>query len=81
MTGLAPLHQNSWITTASDSLTARYLLLGDSLSAWITPLRDEKKEPGRYEVTFDGTKLSSGMYVYRLIAGGHVESKTMMLLK
>jgi hypothetical protein len=42
---------------------------------------DEKKEPGRYEVTFDGSGLASGVYVYRLKAGDHVESKTMMLLK
>jgi hypothetical protein len=36
---------------------------------------------GNHEVQFDGRRLSSGVYVYRLIAGGSAQSRTMMLLK
>jgi len=42
---------------------------------------NEKKAPGSYEVKFDGSGLSSGVYVYRLTSGQHVESRRMMLVK
>lgn len=57
------------------------LAVYDLLGREVAVLMDEKKEAGRYVVAFDGSKLSSGVYIYRLIAGDHVESKTMMLLK
>jgi hypothetical protein len=36
---------------------------------------------GRHRVTFDGTDLPSGFYLYRLRAGEHEETRTMLLLK
>lgn len=53
----------------------------DVLGRHVTTLVNEVQSPGRYEVSFDGSDLSSGSYIYRLQAGGHVESRTMMLLK
>jgi hypothetical protein len=44
-------------------------------------LVNERKAPGRYEVKFDGSRLSSGVYFYRLQAGNYVETKRLLLLK
>ena len=57
------------------------LTVYDLLGRRVTVLVDEKKPPGKYEVAFDGTRLASGMYIYRLTAGTYVESRKMLLLK
>lgn len=45
-----------------------------------TPV-DEKKPAGIYKVEFDTTRLSSGVYIYTLIAGHSIETKKILLLK
>jgi len=57
------------------------LVVCDLLGREVAVLLDEHKAPGRYQVEFDGAKLSSGVYIYRLTAGDFVESKRMILLK
>jgi hypothetical protein len=57
------------------------LVVYDLLGREVAVLVDEKKAPGRYEVKFDGTKVSSGVYFYRLIVGDRVETKRMMLVR
>jgi hypothetical protein len=57
------------------------LIVYDILGREVSVLMDGKMEPGRYEVTFDGSGLASGVYIYRLTAGDHVESKAMLLLR
>lgn len=44
-------------------------------------LVNEQLTPGTYEVDFDGSKYSSGVYFYKLIAGNFTETKKMMLIK
>jgi len=34
-----------------------------------------------YEVEFDGTNFASGIYYYKLEAGGYIETKKMVLIK
>jgi hypothetical protein len=36
---------------------------------------------GWYEVEFDGTDYPSGVYFYKLVADGYIETKKMILLK
>jgi len=48
----------------------------------ITTLVNERKSAGTYEVTFDGSNLSSGIYFYTLFANGkRIETKRMVLVR
>jgi len=53
----------------------------DILGREITTLVNEERTAGKYEVKFDGTSLSSGVYFYRLQSGAFSETKKFMLLK
>ncbi len=53
----------------------------DILGREVAVLVNEKKAPGSYEVKFDGSGISSGVYFYRLTAGKYVECRKMMLMK
>ncbi|MBP1648411.1 MAG: Cellodextrinase [Bacteroidetes bacterium] len=57
------------------------LTVHDLLGREVAVLVNEKKLSGSYQVTFDGTGLASGMYIYRLRVGAFVESRTMLLLR
>jgi hypothetical protein len=57
------------------------LAVYDLLGREIVVLVDEQKSPGTYEVKFDGSKLATGVYMYRLTAGGSTICKKMMLVK
>jgi plastocyanin len=47
----------------------------------VASLVNEEKPSGVYNVNFDASGLSSGMYLYRLQAGNFVETKKMSLIK
>jgi hypothetical protein len=47
----------------------------------VATLVNETKAPGEYHVTFDGTKFSSGVYLYRMLAGDFVSVKKLILVK
>jgi hypothetical protein len=47
----------------------------------VAELVDQVQEAGQYDVTFNAFGLSSGIYVYRLHAGGIAKSETMVLVK
>ena len=53
----------------------------DALGKEVAALVNENQNAGTYEVDFDGSGLSSGIYFYKLEAGGYVETKSMILLK
>jgi len=57
------------------------LTVFDILGREVSVLVNERREAGVHEVKFDGSKLASGVYVYRLQAGGFVQSKRLVLLK
>ena len=47
----------------------------------ITTLVDDNLDAGYHEVTFDGTRLASGVYLYRMQAGDFVQTRKLMLVK
>lgn len=53
----------------------------DVLGNEVETLVNEEKSAGNYMVNFDGSKLSSGIYFYRLHAGNYAKTKTMILIK
>ena len=57
------------------------LTIYDVLGREIQTLVNEKLQPGSYEVTFDGSNLSSGIYFYQLKAGNNIETIKMLLIK
>lgn len=53
----------------------------DVLGKEIQTLLNEYKTTGSYEVDFDASSLSSGIYFYRMISGSYSETKKMILLR
>jgi hypothetical protein len=53
----------------------------DILGNQVAELVNERKDAGRYEVNFNASNLSSGVYFYKITAGNHIETKKMMLIK
>ncbi len=53
----------------------------DMLGREVANLLNETKSAGNYTVSFDASKLASGVYVYSIQAGDFKVSKKMMLLK
>jgi hypothetical protein len=62
----------------SDLVTLKvYDLLGREVAVLV----HEVKNPGTYTARFDGSRLVSGVYCYRLTAGGSVLTRKMLLLR
>ncbi|MFV1980700.1 MAG: Ig-like domain-containing protein, partial [Rhodothermia bacterium] len=57
------------------------LVVYDVYGREVRVLVDDQKQPGSYTVTFEGSGLASGTYVYRIAVGDWVQSRTMILLK
>lgn len=57
------------------------LCIYDILGRKVKELVNTRQPAGRYEVQFDATSLSSGVYIYQLIAEKYMSSKKMILLK
>jgi photosystem II stability/assembly factor-like uncharacterized protein len=54
-----------------------YNIIGSKVATII----DEYKQSGNYSVQFNGSRLASGIYFYRLESGGYSTSKKLILLK
>jgi hypothetical protein len=53
----------------------------DILGKEVATLVNEQLAPGSYETTFEAKGLASGVYFYRLQAGGYVQTKKLILQK
>jgi len=58
-----------------------FLKVYDALGKEIAVLVNEQKQAGEYEVEFDGSRLASGLYFYRIQAGKFTQMKKMVLIK
>ncbi len=71
-------------TTISYSITKKsnvVLKVFDVLGRQVTVLVNEGQLQGNYEVEFDASNLTSGIYFYRIQTGDFVESKKMVFIK
>ncbi len=71
-------------TTISYELSANSFItlkVYDILGREVATLVNGKENAGSYSVQFDGSKLASGVYFYRLTAGSFVSVKKLVVLK
>jgi len=57
------------------------IVVFDILGNVVATLVNENKAAGNYEVKFDGSNLSSGVYFYKLQSGSFVQTKKFLLMK
>ncbi|MDQ3021614.1 MAG: T9SS type A sorting domain-containing protein [Bacteroidota bacterium] len=57
------------------------VIVSDAVGRTVEELINSTLGPGNYEVKFDGSNHSSGIYFYTLRIGAYVETKKMILLK
>ncbi len=57
------------------------LKIYDVLGREVATLVEEFKEAGYYEVEFNGSSLSSGVYFYKLTAGSYASVKKLLITK
>jgi len=71
-------------TTISFSIpTEEFVSLNvyNSIGEEVANLVNETKLSGNYSVSFDASKLASGIYFYQICAGNFIETKKMILMK
>jgi hypothetical protein len=57
------------------------LTVYDVMGTEIVTLIDEEKPAGTYEIEFDGSELTSGIYIYVLDTGELMRTKKMILIR
>ena len=77
-----PFNPETSIRFALKEDTKALLKIFNAMGEEVITLFDGIAEAGRYyDLRFDGTNLSSGFYIYKLVAGEHVSVKKMVLMK
>ena len=69
------------IPNVGSGLAQTVLKVYDVLGNEVATLVNEEKPAGNYEVDFNASQLSSGIYFYKLQAGSFVETRKMTLLR
>ncbi len=76
-----PFNPSTVIKYSVPTLTKVTIKIFDLLGREIKTLVDEEKTAGNYEVQFNASNLSSGVYFYRIQAGDFMQTKKLILLK
>ncbi len=76
-----PFNPSTKITYSLPKNAHVILKIYDVLGKEVTTLVNEEKSAGYYSMRFDGSKLSSGIYFYRIQAGNFVSTKKFVLMK
>jgi hypothetical protein len=77
-----PFNPSTMIRFQIKRLADLKLVVYDVTGKEIIKLADKEYKAGSYEVSFDGSKYSSGIYFYSLIVDGKlIDTKKMILIK
>lgn len=76
-----PFNPSTTINFSVPSSEFVILKVYDVIGNELATLVNEEKPAGSYEVNFNTSKLSSGIYFYRIQAGSFVETKKMILIR
>ena len=76
-----PFNPSTTIRYGLPNKTAVQLTVFNTLGQSVSTLVNGEQEAGYHEVKFDGSKLASGVYFYRIQAGTFVQTKRLLLLK
>jgi hypothetical protein len=76
-----PYNPSTKITYTIPERSNVSLRVFDLLGSEVAELVNGELDPGRYEISFNASQLSSGIYFYKIQAGSFVETKKMILMK
>jgi len=76
-----PFNPSTKISWQSPASAHQSLKVYDMLGNEVVTLVNEYKSAGSYEVEFNASRLSSGLYLYKLQVGEFISTKKMMLIK
>jgi hypothetical protein len=76
-----PFNPSTRISYAIPSASFVNLKVYDIIGNEIAVLVNEEKQAGNYQIDFDATELTGGIYFYQLLTGPFVETKKMILMK
>ncbi len=76
-----PFNPSTTIRYGLPNKTAVQLSVFNSLGQSVSTLVNGEQEAGYYEVKFDGSKLASGVYLYRILAGSFAETRKLLLVR
>jgi hypothetical protein len=76
-----PFNPNTAISFQLSAISFVKLKIYDGLGREVATLVEGEKPAGTHTVTWNAQHLPSGIYVYRIVAGSHSDSKKMLLVK
>jgi len=76
-----PFNPSTTIRYGLPHKTTVQLSVFNTLGQSVSTLMNREQEAGYHEVQFDGSKLPSGVYLYRIQAGSYVETKKLLLVR
>ncbi|MFA6596978.1 MAG: T9SS type A sorting domain-containing protein [Ignavibacteriaceae bacterium] len=76
-----PFNPNTVISYQLSVVGKTSIKVYDMLGNELATLVNETKEPGIYNVAFDGSQLPSGVYFYKIVSGKYSDIKKMILLR
>jgi photosystem II stability/assembly factor-like uncharacterized protein len=76
-----PFNPSTIISYDISKLSHVTINIYDILGRKVETLVDAERLPGHYQVTFNASRITSGVYFYRITAGSFVQTKKLMVIK
>jgi len=76
-----PFNPTTAISYQLSAVSFVRLVVYDALGREVATLVNGVESAGSHTVTWNALNVPSGIYVYRIVAGNHVDSKKMLLMK